>query len=65
MNGNEVRYSFVEDYIFNVYTTGNSSIIVTPRTWPILYNGQFKKYDTTFTITSYPYETFTLTRIKS
>lgn len=59
--GNDVRYSFIEDYILYVYTSQNISTIVTPKAWPVLYNGQFKKYDNIFTITSYPYETFTLT----
>lgn len=60
--GNPIKFSFVEDFPFNVYTnkTANTVILITPPAWPILYNGQFKKYTSTFMSTNIPYEMFTL-----
>ena len=34
-NGNSIKYSFVEDYTFNVSNTE----VISPEYWPILYNG--------------------------
>jgi len=65
--GNPIRYSFIEDFIFNVYTVRDSagkilhSRIITPQAWPVIYNGTFKKYDVTFMSSGIPYEIFTLT----
>ena len=42
-----------------------TSQVITPKNWPILYNGEFKKYFTVFTSTGIPYEVFTLTRSNS
>ena len=62
--GNSIKYSFVEDFTFNVYTSvvGNTytSQVITPRNWPILYNGEFKKYFEVFNSSGIPYEVFTL-----
>lgn len=55
-NGNAIKYSFVDDYKFRVSNTA----IVSPQYWPVLYNGQFRKYDTVFTATGAPYESFIL-----
>lgn len=57
--GNPIKYSFVEDFTFTKY---NSSI-VTPVTWPVLYNGEFKQFDVVFVASSIPYETFTMSGI--
>ena len=62
-NGNPVKYSFIEDYSFNVNNTSTQSNIVSPEFWPVLYNGQFKKYSTVFTATGAPYETFILSNL--
>ena len=54
--GNEIKFSFAKDFTFNLY----NGVIVVPKTWPVLYNGQFKKYSTVFTSNGIPYETFTM-----
>jgi hypothetical protein len=63
-DGNSIKYSFIDDYKFNLYTYTSGSkkhtSIITPRFLPKLYNGEFKKYDTTFKATSFPYETFVI-----
>lgn len=65
--GNSIKYSFVEDFTFNVYTSINgttyTSQVITPKTWPTLYNGEFKKYFTLFVSSGIPYEVFTLTGV--
>lgn len=61
-NGNPVKYSFIQDYSFDVKSTTSLNII-TPTYWPRLYNGQFKKYSTVFTGQSIPYMTFILDSI--
>lgn len=58
-NGNPIKYSFVEDYSFKVSNVD----IVSPDFWPVLYNGEFRKYDTVFTATGAPYETFILSNL--
>lgn len=62
-NGNPVCYSFINDFTFNTYSYKNidgtyNTYVITPRSWPILYNGKFKKYNNEFTATGIPYETF-------
>lgn len=54
--GDNIKYSFIKDFSFSVY----NSKVLTPKSWPVLYNGQFKKYDTTFISTGIPYEVFTM-----
>ena len=54
--GNSIKFSFITDYPFTVY----NSTVVTPKAWPVLYNGQFKKYSSVFTANGIPYELFTL-----
>lgn len=58
-NGNQIKYSFIEDYTFSV----NNTSIVSPEFWPVLYNGQFKKYDTVFTAAGALYQTFILSNL--
>lgn len=64
--GNAIKYVFTEDYTFNTYSalTNNStkisSTVVTPTNWPLLYNGEFRKYNLVFTSIGIPYEVFTL-----
>lgn len=62
-NGNAIKYSFVDDYKFTVNNTLTNSNIISPQYWPLLYNGQFRKYDIVFTATGIPYETFLLSNI--
>lgn len=62
-NGNAVKYSFVDDYTFSINNTTSYSNIISPQYWPVLYNGQFKKYLTVFTATGTPYETFLLSNL--
>ena len=59
-NGQQIKYSFIDDYKFRVNNTLTQSNIVSPEYWPVLYNGQFKKYSTVFTATGAPYQTFLL-----
>lgn len=54
-NGNPIKYVFTEDYNFPVQST-----YVQPNFKPILYNGTYKLYPTTFVATGIPFETFTL-----
>lgn len=67
--GRAIKFSFIKDFTFNVYTSSNgtkyTSQVITPKNWPILFNGEFKKYFTVFTSTGIPYEVFTLTRSNS
>ena len=64
--GNAIKYVFTEDYTFNTYSSlaNNSSkissTVVTPQQWPLLYNGEFKKYGLVFTSTGTPNEVYTL-----
>lgn len=62
-NGNPIKYSFIDDYTFSINNTTSISNIISPENWPILYNGQFRKYLTVFTATSAPYETFILSNL--
>lgn len=62
-NGNIICYSFKDDFSFNTYSARNANgtyntRIITPRTWPTLYNGKFKKYNNLFTANGIPYQTF-------
>ena len=63
--GNKIKYSFTEDFMFNTSTSETSSsrytYIITPKMWPNLYNGEFKKFDRIFTSDGTPYATFILT----
>jgi len=54
--GNEIKFSFVKDFTFNIY----NGVVVIPKAWPVLYNGQFKKYSSVFTSDGTPYEIFTM-----
>lgn len=54
--GNPITFSFIQDFIFNTY----NNTIITPKILPIIYNGQFKKFNTVFTAIGIPYEVFTL-----
>ena len=63
--GNDICYSFINSYILNLYSYSSSSgqhniKIITPKAWPILYNGKYKKYIETFTANGIQYDTFTL-----
>lgn len=61
-NGNPIRYSFIQDYTFEIYSNiYSNATVITPEYWPILYNGEFKKYPNIFYSTGTPYQTFTLT----
>jgi hypothetical protein len=39
--GYPIRYSFVEDFTFNVYKNDLISYVVTPDVWPVIYNRIF------------------------
>lgn len=60
--GRTVKYSFVEDYTFNTYTSSTTyaTTLITPLKWPVLYNGQFKCYQNIFSAIGIPYESFSL-----
>lgn len=55
-NGNAIKYTFVEDYAF----VASSTSTIDSDFKPILYNGEWKLYNTTFNSTGIPFETFTL-----
>lgn len=55
-NGNPIRYTFIKDFVINAKTTNS----IETDSNPILYNGTWKLYDTVFTSTGVPFETFTL-----
>lgn len=55
-NGNPIKYTFVEDYAF----VASSISTIDSDFKPILYNGEWKLYNNTFTSTGIPFETFTL-----
>lgn len=61
--GNQVKYSFIEDYTFSINNTTTNSNIISPDYWPLLVNGEFKKYSTVFTSTGAPYESFLLSQL--
>lgn len=54
--GVEIRYSFVEDYAFNII----NGTIVLPKHKPLLYNGAFCKYSFPNKATERPFEVFTM-----
>lgn len=56
--GNPIRYSFVEDFTFNVYKNNYVTNIVTPKYWPTIYNGYFVKYNEPLKASGIPYEMF-------
>lgn len=55
-NGNSIKYCFIEDYAF----VASSVSTIDSDFKPILYNGEWKLYNTTFLSTGIPFETFTL-----
>lgn len=62
--GNDICYSFVNSYIVNIYSYIKDNKyyakIITPQSWPVLYNGKFKKYKNKFTTTGMAYQSFIL-----
>lgn len=60
--GNPIKFSFIQDFIFTTYTNTETynTVLITPKIWPLIYNGQFKKYFNIFTAVGVPYEVFTL-----
>lgn len=67
-DGNDICFSFKKSFTLNSYsyTTSDGNIvarIVTPREWPTLYNGRFKKYSEEFVSNAVAYESFELVDI--
>ncbi len=52
--GNDIRYSFVEDYTFNII----NGVLKLPKYKPVLYNGVFRKYTFTNKSAGAPFELF-------
>lgn len=64
-NGNDICYTFITSYILNAYSyianSGQYNVkILTPKAWPVLYNGKYKKYIQTFVANGIQYDSFTL-----
>ena len=69
-NGNDICFSFKNSFTLNSYSYITSdgeviSKIVTPKIWPTLYNGKFKKYSQEFVSNAIAYESFELTELTS
>ena len=69
-DGNDICFSFKNSFTLNSYSYTNDdgeivARVVTPRVWPTLYNGKFKKYNEEFTSNEIPYESFELTNLTS
>ena len=58
-NGNQIKFTFVEDYPFATASTTSIDKDFTPT----VVNGEWKLYPTTFTAAGIPFETFTLNQI--
>lgn len=67
MHGNDIAYTFLEPFSISVesYIDNNNIIanVITPSNWPTLYNGNIKKYDTTFFANEVANEIIVLTDI--
>lgn len=57
--GRPIKYSFIEDYSFNVI----NGIVQLPRKKPILYNGEFTKYTFAQKATGKAFEVFTMSGV--
>lgn len=69
-DGNDICFSFKNSFTINSYSYTNTdgeivARVVTPKVWPTLYNGRFKKYSEEFVSTEIPYESFELTDLSS
>jgi len=65
-SGNTVKYSFVDDYKFTVPVTGSgTSSEISSIFKPVLYNGEWKFYDSVPVSTGIPFEVFTLLNLNT
>ena len=69
-DGNDICFSFKNSFTINSYSYTNTdgeivAKVVTPKAWPTLYNGRFKKYSEEFVSNEIPYESFELTDLTS
>lgn len=62
--GNDICYSFINSYIVNTYSYIKDNKyyvkVLTPQSWPVLYNGKFKKYKQKLLCTGSAYQSFIL-----
>lgn len=65
-NGDDICYSFINQYIINLYSYVDKSSgkriinLISQDKLPVLYNGKYKKYIETFIANGIQYDTFTL-----
>ena len=59
-NGSPVCFSFIQPYVLSLYDINNEKKVAYPISWPVLYNGKYKKYSQVFSSHGVQYDTFIL-----